>query len=380
MEQTVSPAVEASQRAAEANRGAVAALLEVVETDLAAHRYVEVAAAVADVQLPFFSAPDLALRLLLAEGRALLSLGRLDQAEGALERARDLSEAPAFGDLERAEVLYRLACQRVSSGRGANAVGLLGAALDLAERAGAPGLAVRSGAHEQRARCYALVRDWKAARADAERALELAEQIPDAGLAASAAMQCSVVVARCGDRLLARYYAELGRDLAVEAGDRETEARLLDTLGGLSFLLGDPDAAVAHLKAAFALSLELGNDADAARAVSSLAQVHLRRGVPRLAEEQARHALSILAERADYADEVGNVRLVLGRALLEQHRVAEAAAEFDAAEHAFARNGSASLLAASWVAQGDAAQAAGDVAAAAELYRGAANTLQDVRF
>jgi tetratricopeptide (TPR) repeat protein len=369
-----------SERAAVAVRGSVAELLERGEALVRAHRYADAVDAVAGVQLPVFSAPDVALRLLFCEGWSLLYLGRLGEAAVVLERARDLAEAPSFGDLERGEALFRLACCRVKQSKISNAVALLTTAIDLTERAGSSAIAVRSGAHEWRSRCYQLLRDWEPARADAERALELAESIGDARAGAAAAMQCSLVAERCEETLLARYYAERGRTLAVEAGDRQTEARLLNNLGGLSFLLGEPEAAVASLKASFALSLELGNDADAAQAVSSLAQVHLRCGAPQLAEEQARHAISILGNRFDYLDEIGNVRIVLGRALLEQGRRGEAMQEFAAAEWAFERLGSDSHLAAAWVAQGDAYRADGDAPSAADLYRRAAEALQDVHF
>jgi tetratricopeptide (TPR) repeat protein len=193
-------------------------------------------------------------------------------------------------------------------------------------------------------------------------------------------MQCSLVAERRGDPLLARFYAERARTLAAEQGDRQTEARILNNLGGLSHLLGEPEVAVAYLKEAFALSLEVGNDADAAQAVSSLAQVHLHCGAPQLAEEQARHALSILAERGDYVDERGNVHLVLGRALLEQARTDEAMKEFAAAEWVFESLGSASHVAAAWMAQGDLFSRQGDVEAALALFRRAAETLQDFNF
>ena len=52
-------------------------------------------------------------------------------------------------------------------------------------------------------------------------------------------MQCSLVAERRGDPRLARYYADGARTLAASIGDRQTEARLLNNLGGLSFLLGD---------------------------------------------------------------------------------------------------------------------------------------------
>jgi len=193
-------------------------------------------------------------------------------------------------------------------------------------------------------------------------------------------MQCSLVAERRSDPLLARFYAERARRLAKERGDRQTEARVVNNLGGLSFLLGEPEVAVAYLKESFALSLEIGNEADAAQAVSSLAQVHLRCGAPQLAEEQARHALSILAERADYLDERGNVHLVLGRALLEQSREDEAMKEFAAAEWLFESLGSASHVAAAWMAQGDLYSRRGDLEASTALYRRAAEALQDFNF
>jgi tetratricopeptide (TPR) repeat protein len=361
-------------------RGGAEQLLERVDALLAEHRYEEAVAALAGVQLPVFRAPQTALRLLLREGWALLYLGRLGESEAVFERARDLAEAPAYGDLDRAEALYRLGCCRTKAGRIANAIRLLTAAIDLAERSGGEAAAIRSGAHEWRARCYALLRDWDSARIDADRALELAEQACDARLAAAAAMQCSIVAERRGETLLARYYAERGRTLAAEAGDRQTEARLLNNLGGLAFLLGDVATAVSSLKDSFALSLETGNDADAAQAVSSLAQVHLRTGEPVLAEQQARHALTFLADRDDYLDEAGNVRLVLGRALLAQGRTDEALAVFAEAESSFERLGSRSHLAAAWVARGDACRAAGDANGAADLFRRAAEVLQDVHF
>ena len=193
-------------------------------------------------------------------------------------------------------------------------------------------------------------------------------------------MQCSLIAERRGDPLLARYYADSARTLAAAMGDRQTEARLLNNLGGLSFLLGDSAQAVTYLMDSFALSLEIGNQADAAQAVSSLAQVHLRCGAPQLAEEQARQALSILREREDYRDERGNAHLVLGRALLMGERFDEAMAEFETAEGLFTEIGSASHVAAAWMAQGDVHDRQGDLETAAALYRRAAESLQDFHF
>jgi tetratricopeptide (TPR) repeat protein len=249
-------------------------------------------------------------------------------------------------------------------------------ALELA--AGADG--VRARAFEWRARCYVVQREWDAAEADAERALELADSLRDNRLVALATMQCSVIAERRGDPRVALFYAERARDAAAETGDQRLEARLLNNMGGLQFLLGRPERAVGLLKDSFALSLERGDHVDAAQAVSSLAQVHLRCGAPQLAEEQARHALSILDGRDDYVDERGNVHLVLGRALLEQQRIDEAMTQFASAEWLFERLGSSSHLAAAWMAQADAYHVSHDLEAAATLYRRAAEALQDFNF
>jgi tetratricopeptide (TPR) repeat protein len=376
----VTPAFMQSPVAVGSGRAETTTALARAERFVEAHRYQEAVDALADVHVPTSSAPDLALRVLHCETWARLYLGEVGTADSIAERARALSEGPSFTDLERAESLFRLGCTRLKLTRVTNAVSLFTLALRLGERGGIEGDRVRAQAFEWRARCYQLQREWDAAESDAQSSVELAQQIGDGRIEALATMQCSLVAERRGDPLLARFYAERARVLANENGDRQTEARIVNNLGGLSYLLGEPEVAVAHLKEAFALSLEIGNDADAAQAVSSLAQVHLRCGAPQLAEEQARHALSILAERADYVDERGNVHLVLGRALLEQAREDEAMKEFAAAEWLFESLGSASHVAAAWMAQGDLYSRKGDLAAATALFRRSAEALQDFNF
>src|SRR3954451_8191849 len=110
----------------------------------------------------------------------------------------------------------------------------------------------------------------------------------------------------------------------------------------MDFLLGSPEGAIERFKQAYAIALEVDRSEDAAGAVSSLAQVHLRTGDVKRAEEQARLALEIIDGREDMLDEIGNARLVLGRALLEQERLDEAEEAFAASEDAFAQLSSAS--------------------------------------
>ena len=144
------------------------------------------------------------------------------------------------------------------------------------------------------------------------------------GRSAQAYFQASILAERDGHWVLARTYAERAKVQYEELTDRANVGRLLNNLGGLEFLLGKPEQAIEHLKHSFAVALEIGREEDAATAVSSLAQVHLRTGDHLRAEEQALHALEIIGDRDDMIDEIGNARLVLGRALLEQDRLDEA--------------------------------------------------------
>jgi tetratricopeptide (TPR) repeat protein len=347
-----------------------------VEALIERSQYADAIEAVGDIDVPATSQPDLALRVLFAESWARMYVGDLALSESLIERARSLAESPAFDDAARGEALFRLACCRSKTGRTSNAILLFTEALRL--MGSSDGLQAR--VLDWRSRCYQVQREWDAARADAERSLELAEAAGDERGRADALFQCSLIAERGGDALLARFYAEAARDAYAHLGDRGAQARILNNLGGLQFLLGDAAEAVALLQQSFALALEVGNEADAAQAVSSLAQVHLRCGAPQLAEEQARHALTILERRGDYLDELGNVHLVLGRALLDQGRTDEAKQAFAAAEWTFERFGSRSHVAAVWTAQGDACRLLGDVDAAADLYRRAAEALQDFHF
>jgi tetratricopeptide (TPR) repeat protein/DNA-binding XRE family transcriptional regulator len=325
-------------------------------------------------------AVELQVRGLNGEAMARAHSGDVRSALPLLATARGLVERSEFSDIDRAEVLYRLGACRYMLSSISTAVGLFNEALVLAERSGLPSDVLRQNVFAWRARCYLRQRDYEAAREDVERALELAEAMHDARAVGQAYFQASILAERDGHWVLARTYAEKAKAQYEELTDRANVGRLLNNLGGLEFLLGKPDLAIEHLKHSFAVALEIGRDEDAAKAVSSLAQVHLRTGDHARAEEQALHALEIIGERSDMLDEVGNARLVLGRALLEQNRLDEAETAFTAAEDAFAQLSSASHRAAAWIAQGDLATTRGDERRAAVLFRRAAETLQDFRF
>ena len=325
-------------------------------------------------------APDLELRALLSEAWARMYLGEVREAVEILERARELSEAPAFTDFHRADVLYHLGCCRQKLSSTATAIALFTEALRLATGSGLPCDRLKAHIFEWRSRCYRRQRDWEAAQEDVERALELADSLNDRHTIAHTCFQASILAERTGHWVLARSYAERAKAQYEEIADRANVGKLLNNLGGLNFLLGKPEDAIAHLKEAFRVALEVDSATDAAYAVSSLAQVHQRIGQNELAEEQARRALELLAGREDLIDEIGNAQLVLGRALLEQGRLDEAEETFELAAASFAQLSSASHNAAVWVAQGDLAARRGDDRTAARLYRRAAEALQDFRF
>ena len=138
---------------------------------------------------------------------------------------------------------------------------------------------------------------------------------------ANAYFQASLVAERTGHWVLARSYAEKARAIYEELRDQSNVGKLLNEIGALNFQLGRPEDAVSYLKESFKVLLDVGDDIDAARVISSLAQVHLRTGKVELAEDQARQALDMLHGREDHIAEIGNAQLVLVRALLEQDRL-----------------------------------------------------------
>jgi len=356
------------------------ALVARAEAEIEAARYAEAIALLTAERTPGLVFPDLALRALMAESWARMYLGELDEAVSILERARAVAETPSFSDVSRADVLYRLGCCRVKRSEIATAVSLYTVALELCERSGLPCDRLRAHILEWRSRCYQRQRDFDAARVDVERALELARGIGDRHTEAHAYFQASLIAERNREWLIARFYAEHAKEIYEDVDDQANVAKLLNNLGCLDFLLGEADSSIEHLKDSFRVALELGNEADAAQAVSSLAQVNLRTGQVELAEKQARQALELLEDRVDYLDEIGNVQLVLGRALLEQGKTVEAEELFLDADETFKQLSSVSHRAAAWMAQGELALELGDKDAAVEHYRRAAEALQDFHF
>ena len=152
--------------------------------------------------------PDLALRCLAARSWAQMYRGELDEALTLLKTAKEVAHRPGFNDLDRADVLFRIGCVRVKRGAHSRAINDLSLALELCERSGRSCDPLRAEILQWRSRSYEQQRDFDAARADAEFALELVEPVGDARVAAHVNFRLSVVNERGGEWLLARFYAE----------------------------------------------------------------------------------------------------------------------------------------------------------------------------
>ena len=352
-----------------------AAELAVVES-----RYDDTVALLGEVVIAPAQYPDLALRGLLAGSWARMYRGELDEALTMLQTAKEVAHRPGFTDVDRAQVLCRIGAVRVKRGAISRAVNDLSLALELCARSERSCDRLRAEIYDWRSRCYQRQRDFNAARADVEAALELTDGLGDVVAAADINFRASSIAEREGKWLVARMYAEGARDLYEEAGDRGNVGRVLNDLGGIVFLLGKHDEAIEYLKESVSVLFDAAGDVETGYAVSSLAQVYLRTGDPTRAEDQARIALELLGGREDVLEEIGNVQLVRGRALLELDRPEEAEVAFAAAEASFSDRESISLLAAAWMARGELASVRDDSVSAAALYRKAAEALQDFYF
>ena len=363
-------------------RGRIEALLARAEALTESHRYTEAAELFASARrdVGATGSAELEVRALSGEAWARLQGGDAREAVDLLLVARELAEGPQFSDVDRADLLFRLGVCRYKLSSIATATALFDEALALAAESGLPCDLLRADILGWRSRCRRRQRDFEAAREDVEAALELAQGVDDSRVVANTCFQASLVAERMGHWVASRNYAQQAKAIYEELNDRRNVGRLMLNLGGLQLVLGKPQQAIDHLKASFALAVEVESQPDAAQALGSLAAVHLQLADYDAADESARKALALLEGRDDFPDEVGQSHLVLGRALLERGRLDEAEECFLAADAVFEQMASLGHRAGAWVARGDLASRRGDDSEAARLYRIAAEALQDIRF
>ena len=281
---------------------------------------------------------------------------------------------------DHADALYRLGVVRFKMGSHATAVALLDEALRLAGTADRTSDALRVRILNTRAKIRRRQKDFTAAAEDVQQALELARALDDDRVLAETYLDASLVAERRNEYTRAREYAERSKALYERVSDHEYVGKLLNNLGQLHAITGRPDEAVPLLRESFRIAVEQDNRIDAAFAASSLASARLHSGDPEGAIESGNRAIELLGDRAEYRQEEGNARLVMGKAHLRLDRIDEAERDFEAAAGCFTAVESISHMAGSWVALGDVAARRGDPERAAELYRRAADALQDVRW
>jgi tetratricopeptide (TPR) repeat protein len=320
------------------------------------------------------------IRALRVESAALLELGEISTAEA---RANDLLQVVKnadFDPLDEGDALLHLGRARYKAAEFGDSAALLSQALGCCDASDRPSADLRVEILGWRSRCYRRMRLWSAAQADIDAAMPLARELGDERHIANLTFQASLLAERTGQALMAAGLAEQARELYEKLGDRRSLARILNNLGGLNWLLGRGEVAFELLRDAFAMATELESSTDAAQAMSSLAEVLLGDGQPDQAESAARHAIELLDGREDYLEEIGNATLVLARALVAQERHEEAEELVLEAERLFDKVSATSALAAASLVRGDIRRAVGDVDAAADLYRRAADLLHDHRF
>jgi tetratricopeptide (TPR) repeat protein len=322
----------------------------------------------------------LALRHRLASAWAEMYEGRLDVASALLVQADAIVQSPHFDAADRATVLHRTGCVAYKRHEIAEAISLFTRALETNIRSSHPSSLVAADIRTWRSRCYQVRRDWDAAARDAEASLELATEAGCDRTRANAMFQASLIAERQRQWLLARFHAEQALEIYRRFGDTLSTARILNNLGGIDFLLGDIEAAEQLLIEAAATAAAAGSEADVAQATSSLAQVLLHTDRPREAREHAQASLDLLVGRVDFLEEIGNAQLIVAKSHSVELDAALTSDWLDKAELTFVELGSTSHLAAVSIARGDLARVTGDCDRAAELYRHAAESLQDFHF
>jgi tetratricopeptide (TPR) repeat protein len=359
-----------------------AAVVTRAEASIEARRHAEAVSELVRVRAAVEAAadPHLALRHGMALGWAIHQQGRLEEAAGMLGAAVSAAAGIEDADADHADALYRLGVVRFKMGSHATSLALLDEALRLAGTADRPSDALRVRILNTRAKIRRRQKDFTAAAEDVQQALELARALDDDRVLAETYLDASLVAERRNEYTRAREYAERSKALFERVSDHEYVGKLLNNLGQLHAITGRPADAVPLLRESFRIAVEQDNRIDAAFAASSLASARLHSGDPEGAIESANRAIELLGGRGEYRQEEGNARLVMGKAHLGLDRIDEAERDFEAAAQCFTAVESISHMAGSWVALGDVAARRGDPRRAAELYRRAADALQDVRW
>jgi Tfp pilus assembly protein PilF len=363
------------------DRARVEGMLARAEAHTQAREYESALEVFADVKTAVAASgsADLSARRLLGEGWALLEEGQVREGLEVLTKGRELVDAEQLDEAFRAEALFKLGVARFKLGSSHVAITLLTEAHKLLEHSSIASDSLRAQVLAFRAAAYRRVGDIEVAREDAERAVELAEQLGDPRVIGASYMQASLVAEREGRYVLARTYAERAKAKYEEAEDQVQLGKVLNNLGLCQALLGKYDDAFDSLTRAYGISLDLGDDYESGTVVASIASLHLETGDPVRAEEQARLAIELIGDGKDDPENAAEVQLVLGQALLTQGRLDEAEAVLIPIKELFESLRANSNISRTLIALGDLASARETQEEAARLYKRAAEIMQDLR-
>jgi len=365
------------------DRAHVEAMLARAEALVRAHQFQESLELFADAKTAVAAtgSAELSARRLLGEGWALMEQGQIREGLDVLTQAREIVDENELDEALRAETLFKLGVARVRLGSTHVGLTLLTEAHKLLEKSSLASDSVRAQVLAFRAAAYQRVGDVEAAREDAERAVELAEQLGDPRVIGASYVQASLVAEREGRFVLARNYAERAKAKYEEVEDQVQLGKVLNNLGLCHALLGKHDDALESLTRAYRIFLELGAEYESGGVISSIASLHLQAGDPVKAEEQARLAVELMGDGGDDPDpeHIGEARLVLGKALLEQDRLDEAESVLVSVKELFESLRATSNLSRSLLALGDLSAKRGSQEEAAALYRRGAEVMQDLR-
>lgn len=364
------------------DRARVEAMLARAEALARAHEFQESLELFTDAKtvVAATGSPELSARRLIGEGWALVQEGEVRNGLDVLTQAREIIDGEALNDAIRAEVLCRLGEARIKLGSTHVAISLLTEAYRLLENSPVGGDSLRANILAFRSIGYQRVGDVEAAREDAERAVELAEQMGDPRVIGYSYMQASLVAEREGRFVLARTYAERARSKYEEVEDQVQLGKVLNNLGFCHALLGKNEEALESFTRAYRIFLDMGANFESGSVVSSIASLHLETGDPVKAEEQARLAIELIGDGKDDPEQDGEARLVLGKALLAQGRLEEADQTLSSVRDLFESLRATSNLSRTLLALGDLAVERESQDEAARLYRRAAELMQDLRF
>jgi CHAT domain-containing protein/tetratricopeptide (TPR) repeat protein len=289
-------------------------------------------------------------------GRALINLGISCRAAGQLERAiaalqesvgvwQQIGDEPA-----RSAALLTLGDLYKDSGHLTKAIATLTESLHSREVTGA-GPAALAGCLNDLGNAHRALGQLREARQDYDRALQLAQQAGDAGLAASVLNNRGLLLSDEG------WYAEALTDhqralkTREQGNDPEAIARSLANIGGVYHEQGRYDAALFYSRRALAIAENTGSK-------SLIAGQNVNLGISYDALGQQRKAIESLTRALDLYDEIGddsaaaNAAYNLGYVRYGQGDFEDAAALFQQALPTAQKIGDAR-----WVAQTESALA-----------------------